>query len=71
MLEDLLLVERGVTPKDGDIVIAEVDTGWTMKYFEKNGSCVRLVPGNKKYKPIIPQEQLSVAAVVKAVIRKY
>ena len=69
--EDLVLVERGVTPKDGDIVIAEVDTGWTMKYFEKNGSCVRLVPGNKKYKPIIPQEQLSIAAVVKAVIRKY
>lgn len=69
--EDLVLVERGITPKDGDIVIAEIDSGWTMKYFEKNGNCVRLIPANKKYQPIIPQEQLTIAAVVKAVIRKY
>ncbi len=69
--EDLVLVERGLTPKDGDIVIAEVDGGWTLKYFEKKGTCVRLTPGNKKYKPIIPQEELTIAAVVKAVVRKY
>ncbi len=68
---DLVLVERGITPRDGDIVIAEVDNGWTMKYFEKKGSCVRLIPGNQKYKPIIPREELAIAAVVKAVIRKY
>ena len=68
---DLVLVERGIDPKDGDIVIAEVDGGWTMKYFRKRGRQVMLVPGNKKYKPIIPTSQLNVAAVVKAQIRKY
>ena len=68
---DQVLVERGAEPKDGDIVIAEVDGSWTMKFFRKRGSKVVLVPGNKKYKPIIPKEELRVAAVVRAVIRKY
>ena len=68
---DQVLVERGVEPKNGDIVIAEVDGRWTMKYFRKRGSRVVLLPGNKKFKPIIPKEELRIAAVVKAVIRKY
>ena len=34
---DLVVVERKGDPKDGDIVIAEVDGGWTMKYFKKKG----------------------------------
>jgi SOS regulatory protein LexA len=68
---DMVLVERGAQFTDGDIVIAEVDHGWTMKFLHKKGRKVCLVPGNKKYKPIYPQEELNVAAVVKAVIRKY
>ena len=34
---DYVLVERRGEPRLGDIVIAEVDGGWTMKYFRKNG----------------------------------
>lgn len=68
---DQVLVERGVEPRDGDIVIAEVDGKWTIKYYRKRGSKVALLPGNKKYKPIVPKDELRVAAVVKAVIRKY
>jgi SOS regulatory protein LexA len=68
---DMVLVERGVQANDGDIVVAEVDHAWTMKFLDKNGSKVRLVPGNKKYRPIYPEEELNIAAVVKAVIRKY
>ena len=71
MPDDLALVERGRDPKEGDIVIAEVDGAWTMKYYQKRGGRVVLVPANKKYKPIVPQEQLRIAAIVKAVIRKY
>jgi repressor LexA len=69
--KDLVLVERGREPKDGDIVIAEIDSGWTMKYFYKKGGQVSLVPANKKYKTIYPKNELKVAAVVMAVIRKY
>jgi SOS regulatory protein LexA len=68
---DMLLVERGRTPKNGDVVIAEVDRQWTLKYFEKRGSQVVLVPANKKYSSIFPKEELNISAVVTAVIRKY
>lgn len=68
---DTLLVERGRTPKDGDIVVAEVDHHWTLKYYRSKGGKVILEPANKKYKPIIPKEELNVAAVVTANIRKY
>ena len=69
--KDIVLVERGREPKDGDIVIAEVDSGWTMKYFYKKNGQVELEPANKKYKTIRPKNELKIAAVVTAVIRKY
>jgi SOS regulatory protein LexA len=68
---DLLLVERGVDPRDGDIVIAQIDREWTVKYFRKRGRQVFLEAANKEYKPMHPQEELKIAAVVRAVIRKY
>src|SRR5215475_10088315 len=51
---DLVLVERRADAKDRDIVIAQVDQGWTMKYFRKRGRKIWLEPPNKKYKPIYP-----------------
>ncbi len=68
---DQVLVERGAEPKNGDIVIAEVDGAWTMKFFRKRGGKVVLTSGNPKYPPITPKHELRIAAVVKAVIRKY
>lgn len=68
---DMLLVERGRTPKENDIVVAEVDKQWTLKYFQKRGNQVVLMPANKKYQPIFPKEELNISAVVMAVIRKY
>ena len=69
---DLVLVERTENAKVGDIVIADVDGGWTMKYYrrDKTGK-VYLEPANKKFNNIYPEEYLNIAAVVKAVIRKY
>lgn len=68
---DLVIAERKGTPRDGDIVIAEVDGGWTMKYFRRKGDQVYLEPANKNYKPIYPKYDLKVSAIVKGVIRKY
>lgn len=68
---DLVLVERGRSPKDGDIVVAQVDGEWTMKFYEKRGSAVRLIAANKKYAPIVPQRELVTGGVITAVIRKY
>jgi repressor LexA len=68
---DMLLVERGAEPRDGDIVIAQVDREWTMKFFRKRGRRVFLEAANQDFKPIYPTEELKIAAVVRAVIRKY
>lgn len=68
---DLVLVERRGNAKPGQIVVAEVDGEWTIKYLRKQGSRVFLDPANEKYKPIHPQSELKVHAVVIAVIRKY
>jgi len=68
---DMVIVERNVLPKDGDIVIAEVDGGWTIKYFRKRGKEIFLESANKKFKMIRPKEEMKIAAVVRAVVRKY
>ena len=71
MPDDLVLVERGREPKTGDIVIAEVDGAWTMKYFHKKGKEVYLEAANPKYPRIKPVAELRLGGVVMAVVRKY
>jgi repressor LexA len=68
---DTVILVRGRQPCNGDVVVAEVDRQWTIKFFEKRGSSVVLRPANSKYRPIVPKEELRVAGVVTAVIRKY
>lgn len=68
---DLVVVENGSTPKVGDIVVAEVDGDYTLKYFQKEKEKVVLVPANKKFSPIYPKEHLQIVGVVVSVIRKY
>ncbi len=67
---DWVLVERTNVAKDKEIVIAEIDGEFTMKYFRQSGEKVWLEPANKKYKPIYPTQDLQIVAKVKAVIRK-
>ena len=72
---DYVLVERveenSSKIRDGEIVVAEVDGGWTLKYLrhDKHGK-IYLQPANKKYSNIYPEYELVIDAVVKAVIRK-
>lgn len=68
---DLVVAERTNKAKNGDIVIAEIDGEWTMKYFREKGGRVWLEPANKKYKPIYPTQGLTIAAIVKGVVRKF
>jgi len=52
---DLVIVERAIEARSTDIVIAEIDGAWTMKYF----------------RDLVPKEGLRITAVVKGVVRKY
>jgi repressor LexA len=69
---DLVIVDRHRSPRSGDIVVAEVDGAWTLKYFRlEPGGRTRLEPANPRYRPIVPARELRVAGVVTAVIRQY
>lgn len=68
---DLVLADTKREPRDGDIVVAEVDGDWTMKYLQTKNGRKFLMPANRKFKPIYPENDLRIAAVVRAVIRKY
>lgn len=68
---DTVIVDRQKAPRTGDIVVAQVDTDWTMKYFMKRGNSVFLRAANKHYPDIHPDGELKIAGVVTSVIRKY
>ena len=76
---DMVLVERANNARDMQIVIAEVDGEYTMKYFRRSTKLTAgkvseqawLEPANKNYKSIYPEHSLNVIAILKAVIRKY
>lgn len=71
MAGDLVVVEKGREPKNGDVVIAEVDGEWTMKYYRKQGKEVLLEPANPRYPVIRPKTELRLGGIVTAVVRKY
>jgi DNA polymerase V len=47
-----LLVDRSLNAENGNIVLAYVNGGFTVKYLQKNAHKCSLLPANKKYKPI-------------------
>jgi repressor LexA len=71
MEKDMVVVESKREPKNGDIVLAEVDGNWTMKYFRRKGGRVILEAANSRYPDIIARADLRVAGVITAVVRKY
>ncbi len=68
---DLVIVEKGKEPRNGDVIIAEVDGEWTMKYFRRKGTRVILEAANPNYPAITPRSELRIGGVITAVIRKY
>ncbi len=71
---DMVIAERTNTARDGQIVIANVDGEFTMKYFRqdaKNPHKVWLEPANKDFENIYPENGMEIVAVVKGVVRKY
>ena len=68
---DLVVVEKNREPKNGDIVLAEVDGEWTMKYFRKQGRDVFLEAANPAYPAIRARDELKIGGVIAASVRKY
>lgn len=68
---DMVVAERTDTAKEGQIVIAEIDGGWTMKYYRTKRGKPYLQPANTSFKDIHPENDFRIAAIVRGVVRKY
>lgn len=70
---DILVVDRSLEATDGAIVIASVDDEFTVKYFRRDGSEIRLEAANRHYEPIVftGDMELRVFGVVTAVIHQF
>lgn len=70
---DYVLVEKGNTARDGEIVVALVDGAEaTLKRLYREGQNIRLQPSNMAMKPImVPAKSVQVQGRVIGVLRKY
>ena len=68
---DYVIVREQKTAVNGDIVVAEIEEGATIKRFYKKRSHIELHSANEKYKPIIVDkpDQLRIAGVYCGLIR--
>jgi len=68
---DHLIVDRSLTPKDNDIVIAAVDGQLTVKRFQKKGEAVFLQPDNPRFATIEVKEnsEITIFGVVTNIIK--
>jgi DNA polymerase V len=65
-----LLIDRSITAKNGDIILAVVNGEFTVKYLKKSDYKCWLVPANKKYKEIeiTPDMDFTVWGVIISII---
>jgi len=67
---DMVIFERGAEPKPGDIVIALIEDGYTIKYLRKKEGKFYLEAANDNYPKIYPA-QGQIIGVVTATFRSY
>lgn len=67
---DYVVVKEQPTANNGDVVVAIVEDGATVKTFYKERDHVRLQPENPSMDPIIVRENVSIAGKVVAVFRR-
>ncbi len=67
---DLVLLERGPEPRNGQVVAALIDGARTLKTFVVKNGKPYLKAENPKYPDLIPAQELVIQGVFKALIRK-
>lgn len=70
--EDILIVDRALEARSGQIIVAIINGSFTVKRFVRDNQEIRLVAANVKYKPILIKEadELQIWGVVTYVIHK-
>lgn len=69
--KDIVVVNKKKSPHIGNIVVADVDGEYTVKYLESQNGNYYLRPGNKDFDNIYPKNEMKLVGVVDGVIRKY
>lgn len=67
---DTVIVERGAPTSPGNIVVAIVDSEYTVKYLARDKTGFYMKPGNKDYSIIRPKDGLEVFGRVIGAFRK-
>ena len=70
---DVLVVNRALTPKHGDIVVAEVNGDFTVKQLYKRNGMVKLISGNPTFPPMLFKDgqTMTICGVVTATIKRF
>jgi DNA polymerase V len=70
--QDLLIVDRSITPKTGDIIVAAVDGDVTVKRFHSHAEGVTLMPENSDFEPIAitAEREFHIWGVVTSIIHR-
>jgi DNA polymerase V len=70
---DLLVVDRSLTPAEGDVVVAVIDGGLTVKRLERQGKGWRLAAANPAFQPLTidPEDGVTIWGVVTYSLRRH
>jgi repressor LexA len=71
MAGDLVVVDKGRQATPGNIVLAEVDGNWTLKFLRRDEAGTYLEAANSFYPAIRSRGELRIGGVVTGLIRKY
>lgn len=69
---DILVVDRSLSPHDGDVIIALLDGDFTVKRMQRRGNSITLLPAHNDYHPIHVRsdDDFEVWGVVTGVVRE-
>lgn len=69
---DILIIDKSLDPKDGDMAVCYIDGEFTIKHIKIEKSLVYLIPANDHYKPITvtPQNEFQIWGIVTYSIKK-
>jgi DNA polymerase V len=70
---DILIVNRALNPVHGDIVVAEIDNDFTVKYLHRRAGRIKLVAADPTFPDILLRDgqTLSICGVVTGAVKKF
>lgn len=69
---DIVLARHQEEAERGDIIVALIDDEATVKTYSPEGDCIKLIPANDTFQPIVvtPEDNFRIAGVVVSLMRR-